>query len=279
MSTALITGASSGLGKGCARAFHRHGWNVVATMRNPEVDPAIGEGRGIRYFAMDVANEDSVHNAVDAAIANYGQIDLAINNAGIGITGLFEATSEREINAIFDVNLYGPMRVCRAILPHMRGIGRGVIANVTSAAGVLGMPLTTAYTASKFALEGFSEALSYELLSQNIVVKIVELGGIGGSRFSASSAERSRALSVIDDYSAFVAEAQRMFQMIAKATPAHADVIAESIFAAVTDGSDQLRYVVTEDVAPLIRLRRESSEERFMDTMRNRLPGRNRKGS
>lgn len=248
-------------------------------MRNPEVDPAIGEGRGIRYFAMDVANEDSVHNAVDAAIANYGQIDLAINNAGIGITGLFEATSEREINAIFDVNLYGPMRVCRAILPHMRGIGRGVIANVTSAAGVLGMPLTTAYTASKFALEGFSEALSYELLSQNIVVKIVELGGIGGSRFSASSAERSRALSVIDDYSAFVAEAQRMFQMIAKATPAHADVIAESIFAAVTDGSDQLRYVVTEDVAPLIRLRRESSEERFMDTMRNRLPGRNRKGS
>lgn len=274
MKTVLITGASSGLGMGCAHVFHRKGWNLVATMRNPKVDPEIGEQGNVLYAPLDVSSEESVRFAIDAAISQFGQIDVVINNAGYGITGLFEATPETDIRSLFDINVYGPMRVCRAVLPHMRRNGGGVVANVTSAAGVFAMPMGSAYTASKFALEGFSEALSYELLSQNVVVKIIEPGGIGGSNFMATCQDRSKDFPVLPEYAEFMTQMQGMFRSMAAAVPLHADLIAESVHAAVTDGTDRLRYVVTEDIEPLVRMRRETSEEVFMNSMRNRLPGR-----
>src|SRR5262249_33048223 len=154
----LITGTSSGYGKATAQLFLDRGWNVVATMRQPnQANQAIfsGPAERLRVLPLDVADPDSISDAINGGIAAFGAIDAIVNNAGIGLLSAFELTPESVLREIFETNTFGVMSVCRAVIPHMRERGKGVIINVTSSAGIAPMPLVAIYTASKCAVEGF----------------------------------------------------------------------------------------------------------------------------
>lgn len=274
MRAVLITGTSSGLGRSCVESFAARGWNVIATMRDPSRGPDFRTAGNVTVLRLDVTDPDSIATAVAAGVECYGGVDVLLNNAGCGISGVFEGLPAAAEEHAFAVNLFGPMRMIRAMLPHFRERGGGTIVNVTSAAGVFGLPATAIYTASKFALEGFSEALSYELLSQNIVVKIVEPGGMAGTRFVENAADWNRRCLPIGSYAGFAASTARMFAAMGSRPATPVRLVADRIFEAATDETDRLRYFPTEDVRPLLELRRGSSEEAFMRHMRAILPGR-----
>jgi NAD(P)-dependent dehydrogenase (short-subunit alcohol dehydrogenase family) len=184
--TVLVTGASSGIGRATAELFANRGWNVAATMRAPETSDLAASSDRIRLFRLDVTDPRSVAAAVDEVIAAWGRIDVLVNNAGYGLIGLFEEMSEDQIRRLLDTNVVGVMNVTRAVLPHMRAQKSGRIINVASAAGRFTLPLYTLYCASKWAVEGFSEALGFELAQHGITVKIVEPGAIRSEFFGRS---------------------------------------------------------------------------------------------
>ncbi|WP_395831178.1 SDR family NAD(P)-dependent oxidoreductase [Archangium violaceum] len=273
--TVLITGASSGFGKATAELFAARGWNVIATMRTPRELP------GTFVTRLDVEKPETIRAAVDAGLAKFRRIDAVVNNAGYGLSGVFELTPDEKVREQFEVNVFGVMNVVRAVLPHFRENKGGCIVNVSSGAGVFGLPLISLYTASKFALEGFSESLSYELGALGIRVKLVEPGGVTSTRFVERSAKEASALpGDVRDYAAFVSAANQVFAAMRAsrgvdkaATPEH---VAEVIFEATNDASDRLRYVATNDILPLVEARRQTSETEYMAFMRThfgpRLP-------
>src|ERR1700754_3363976 len=200
--TVLITGASSGIGRAASLHFAKQGWNVMATMRHPEKETELGQLPNMLVTKLEVTDPASIKTAIEKGIAQFGQIDALVNNAGYGQQGLFEAISTAEIQAQFDVNVFGLMHVTRAILPHFRANKAGTIVNVSSGAGRFTVPLISIYSASKYAVEGFSEALAYELASQNIKVKLVEPGYVPTPFYE--KAEKTFALDPsLTDYKAF----------------------------------------------------------------------------
>ncbi|HEY4318261.1 MAG TPA: SDR family oxidoreductase [Herbaspirillum sp.] len=273
--TVLITGCSSGFGKTCAALFAARGWNVIATMRRPEAfdDSALAALDNVLIARLDVQDPAGIAAAVAAGIARFGRIDTLINNAGYGLFGIFESTPGEKIAEQFGVNVFGVMNVTRALLPHFRTNGGGTILNISSGAGVFTLPMLSMYCASKFALEGFSEALSYELLSQNIVVKIVEPGGVLSTSFGDRSGQEAAANAAIDDYADFSANTLEVFAGLRGQRLASEQDVAEVIYAAATDGTPRLRYVATDDIRPLVEARRGSSEEAYIELMRSRFMG------
>ena len=270
--TVLITGASSGFGKSAARLFASQGWNVVATMRTPTAATDLADLRNVLVTRLDVQDRESIDRAIDAGIERFGKIDVLVNNAGFSLFGVFESIPRAKIQEQFDVNLFGVMDVTRAVLPHFRRNKAGVIVNVGSGAGVFGLPMISLYNASKFALEGFSESLSYELLSQNIVVKIVEPGGVVTTEFGARmTSEASQILPAPKEYDGFIAGTLKVFDGLRAARLATSEDVAQVILDAASDGSDRLRYVATKDIEPLVKARRESSEDEYITMMRSRF--------
>ncbi|MFT3767610.1 MAG: SDR family oxidoreductase [Minicystis sp.] len=268
-STVLITGASSGFGRVTAHHFAREGWNVIATMRSPDAAGDLAGLPGVLVTRLDVTDPASVEAAVAEGTARFGGIDVVVNNAGFGLFGVFEGTARERVREQFDVNVFGVMEVVRAVLPGMRARRRGVIINVSSGAGVFALPMISLYNASKFALEGFSEALSYELASQGITVKIVEPGGVLETDFGRRSGEEAARTAPPADYADFLQGAMRVFEGLrANRTLGTSADVAQVIFDAATDGTDRLRYVATKDIEPLVRLRRETSESEYMEKMR-----------
>ncbi len=272
--TVLITGASSGFGKTTALHFAREGWNVVATMRRPAAGEDLARLPNVFVTRLDVQDPLSAAVAVDIGIARFGRIDAVVNNAGFGLFGLFEATPREKIQEQFDVNVFGVMEVTRAILPHFRKNRSGVILNVGSGAGVFTLPMLSLYCASKFALEGFSEALSYELASQGIVVKMIEPGGVVSTKFGERSGAEAAQNAEIADYAPFVAQTNAVFAGLRASRVATEEDVAKVIFGAATDGTDRLRYVATEDIQPLVKARRETSEDEYIALMRGRFAAR-----
>lgn len=266
--TILITGASSGFGKATARLFAQQGWNVVATMRRPELEQNLQRFPNVFVTRLDVQNPTSIAVAVDVGIARFGRIDAVVNNAGFGLFGLFEATPREKIMEQFEVNVFGVMDVTRALLPHFRENKSGLILNIGSGAGVFTLPMLSLYCASKFALEGFSESLAYELASQNIVVKMIEPGGVVSTNFGRRSGTESAGNAPLPDYDGFVARTQAVFAGLRASRTATEDEVAQVIYAAATDGTDRLRYVATDDIKPLVQARRETSEEHYAAFMR-----------
>ncbi|KAJ7151663.1 short-chain dehydrogenase reductase SDR [Mycena filopes] len=246
-------------------------------MRNPTPEHELVKLDDPRMFVrrLDLQDFASIQPAVDAGIAKFGTIDVLLNNAGYGQSGLFEAIPREKIQEQFDVNLFGLMDVTRALLPHFRSNGGGGVINVSSAAGFWSLPMTSIYNASKFALEGFTEALSYELASQNIFVKSVvpHGGGVHSTNFLSrwkaevpASSSSSSDLSSYREFEAHIGESFR--KMIAGASISSADV-AETIRTAATDGTDQLRYFIGNDTRGFLKARYESeSDEEYMQRMR-----------
>lgn len=269
--TVLITGCSSGFGKTATHYFVRQGWNVVATMRNVDDGKELAELDGVLVTRLDVQDPVSIETAIEAGIAKFGRIDALVNNAGYGLFGIFEATSPEKIQEQFDVNVFGVMSVTRAILPHFRTNKAGVIINVSSGAGVFALPMISLYCASKFALEGFSEALSYELSGLGIIVKVVEPGGVISTKFGERSGAEAGQAQSSADYDPFVQASHALFEGMRGQRLATEEDVAKVIFEAATDGSDQLRYVATDDIKPLVQARRETSEAEYIQLMRSKF--------
>src|SRR4051794_27702926 len=175
--TWLITGAGRGMGVEFARAALAVGHNVVATGRNPDtVRAAVGDHENLLVTALDVTNAHSAEDAVAAAVERFGRIDVLLNNAGSFLAGFFEELTTEQVRAQIETNLFGPMTVTRAVLPVMRRQHSGLVISISSGAGVIGGASASAYSASKFALEGWMESLAGEVQPFGIRTMIVEPG-------------------------------------------------------------------------------------------------------
>ncbi len=269
--TVIITGCSTGLGRTSAIDFARKGWNVVTTMRDPDSATGFSGLDNLLVTRLDVQDVVSIRTALIAGISRFGSIDVLVNNAGFGLFGVFESTPVEKIREQFDVNVFGVMDTTRAILPHFRERREGLIINVSSGAGIFTLPMLSLYCSSKFALEGFSESLSYELASQNIGVKIIEPGGVVSTDFGKRSGDEAAQNHPPPSYAGFVAHTNDFFQKLRSTRTATEQDVADVIFAAATDGSSRLRYVATEDIKPLVRYRRETSEEAYLAFMRSQF--------
>jgi NAD(P)-dependent dehydrogenase (short-subunit alcohol dehydrogenase family) len=179
---AIVTGASSGIGLRTVAALAADGWHVVATARDPAGSPELGavaaDHERVETAVLDVTDEASVDGAVARVLGNHGRVDLLVNNAGVGHRGTIEQLSVEEFAATMDVNFYGVVRSTKAVLPAMRAAGSGRIITVTSMNGVIGMPFSDAYNASKFAVEGLMEGLSPVASAFGIHVSVLEPGPV-----------------------------------------------------------------------------------------------------
>ena len=169
---AVVTGASSGIGLATARALDRDGYRVFGTSRKPMPDTP----DGIAMLVCDVTNNESVQNAIDEVLIRAGRIDLLVNNAGIGLLGGAEESSAAQAKAIFDVNVFGIMRMTNAVLPVMRHRRKGRIINISSILGLIPAPYNALYASTKHAIEGYSESLDHEARTQGIRIVLVEPG-------------------------------------------------------------------------------------------------------
>lgn len=237
----LITGSSSGIGKATALYFAERGWQVVATMRTPAKAPKELQVHGsIALISLDVTDNTSIDTAIRDTITRFGKIDAVVNNAGYGAVGAFEAASDEQIRRQFDTNVFGVMNVVRGILPHFRARKQGAIINVASMGGRITFPIYSIYHGTKWAVDGFSESLQYEVAQFGIRVKIIEPGAIKTDFYDRSmDVLRKEGLS---DYDHYVNVAFKNSQAEGEKAPGP-EVVAKTIFTAATDNSTRLRYV------------------------------------
>ncbi len=268
MKTVLITGTSSGYGKASVERFLQQGWNVVATMRKP-APGVFAPSERLSVVALDVTNEASIAKALDEGLQAFGKIDVLVNNAGIGLFSAFEATPMATVRELFETNTFGVMAVTQAVIPLMREQGAGSIVNVSSSVCFAGMPLVAPYAASKFAIEGFTEALFYELDAFGLRVKLVEPGYGPGTSFTANGMARMDGL-IPPDYQDYAGQLMQAFANPGAVTVA--EQVAEGIFAAANDASDRLRFPAGPDSEHLANARWNSStDEQFLAGMRSML--------
>ena len=261
MKTIVITGASSGIGKASAAYFAAQGWAVAATMRRPERETELNAVDGVSLYALDVTDERSIASAVRAILGDHETVDVVLNNAGYGLAGPFEAASVEEVKRQFDTNLFGLMSVTRAFLPHFRERRSGLFLNVSSIGGRVTFPFISLYHSTKWAVEGFSESLSYELSVLGIRVKIIEPGGVktdfGGRSLAVASREG------LTDYDDSFAAFQKNSTAMAEGGSS-AEYAAEAIFSAAVDESDRLRYLVGADAEAIYEQRTTHGDDAFI---------------
>ncbi len=260
--TVLITGCSSGFGKAAALRFGDAAWNVVATMTNTEAwsEPP---SENLLVLPLDIRDDVSIRVALARSIERFGRVDCVVNNAGMGLFSVFEATPIETVRALFETNVFGAMRVMQAVLPHFRGNGGGRIVNVSSSSAIVPEPLLSVYSASKWAIDGFTESVRHELATQNIVVKLVEPGLVKETNFIQRALETSQVVPVPPTYRAYADQIAQMYLGPSPFRLSTAMDIADAIFAAATDDTDQLRYNVGEDSMTLAHMRRETSEAEY----------------
>ncbi len=266
--TVLITGASTGIGRATAQLFQQQGWNVVATMRSPEKSPELSDLPNVLCLPLDVTKADTIQTAIDLAIAKFGTIDAVINNAGYALIGAFEACEMADIRGQFETNVFGLMEVTRAILPHFRLREQGILVNVASIGGRVAFPVYSPYHATKWAVDGFSESLQYELRQFNIKVKIIEPGAIKTDFYSRSiSVAKKAGLTAYDNY--IQKTLPKMDRAGENGSPP--EVTAKVIYRAVTDGSWKLRYPAGGNAGLLLGLRKLLPDALFTALMRKSL--------
>lgn len=237
--TVFITGSSSGIGKASVKYFAQKGWNVAATMRDPSKEKELNTLENVKLFTLDVTNSESIQKVIADAIECFGGIDVIVNNAGYGGVGIFEAAQKEQIQRQFDTNVFGVMNVIREILPYFRKRKEGCIINISSIAGFVTFPIYSIYNASKFALEGFTEALQFEIRPFNIRVKNIEPGAIK-TDFYARSQDLFKKEG-LTDYDNYAQIAFANTQKVGNDAPGP-DVVVKKIYQAATDTTYRLRF-------------------------------------
>ena len=266
--TIFVTGSSSGLGRATARLFASKGWKVIATMRNPNRESQLSKISGVVLLPLDVTNRQQIESAAAAAIAA-GGVDVVFNNAGYGMAGPLEGSTDEQIVRIVDTNLMGAIRTTKAFIPHFREKRAGMFINTTSIGGLMTVPFNSLYHATKWALEGWSESMAFELNPLGIGMKTIEPGGMKTDFFT-----RSFEVGKHSDYNAMVDKVMSVItdpkQMETYSPP---EQIAEVVYQAATDGKDQLRYVAGADAEATYAARLRLGDEAFRKALRQQFFG------
>ena len=267
---ALVTGSSSGIGYETALLLARNGFHTCATMRNTEKSESLRkiaekEKLPIRFVKLDIDDVDSVDRAIGEIEKELGKIDVLINNAGYGLVGGFEDLAPDEIRQQFETNLFGVIRVIQRVLPGMRTRRNGIIVNISSGAGIVGFPCMSGYVSTKFALEGLSESIAYELLPFGIKVIIIEPGVIK-TDFVRNSVTSKRALNESSAYFDILGKIRENLILMQEHATSPADV-AKIIFDAINHREPNLRYVVGNDIAMVAEAKRNLPEAEFRKMM------------
>jgi NAD(P)-dependent dehydrogenase (short-subunit alcohol dehydrogenase family) len=270
----VVTGSSSGIGYETALILARNGFKTYATMRNIEKGVSLNsiaekENLFIKIVQLDVTDQSSVKNAVETIHDESGKIDVLINNAGYGLVGALEDVSMEEIKSQFETNFYGLIRVTQAVLPIMRNQGSGKIVNISSGAGRFGFPTGSIYVSTKFAVEGLSESLAYEVEPFGIKIILVEPGVIKTNFFNASNTTKKS----LNPNSPYFKMYQNMGSGFSKmiengSTP---DVVAKTVLEAISNDTPKLRYLAGNDVKQLLEGKTNMSDEDFFNMMKQNM--------
>lgn len=271
---AVVTGSSSGIGYETALMLARNGFLTYATMRNLNKSESIKsiaakENLPIRITQLDVTDDVSINNAVQALLSETRRIDVLVNNAGYVLDGAFEHLSLDEIKAQYETNVFGLIRTTQAVLPTMRKQKSGIIVNISSAAGRFGYPGGSAYISTKFAVEGLSESMAYELEPFGIKVIIIEPGVIRTNIFnSVVVAKKSQ-----DSNSPYTQITQKMassFEGMMK-NASSPELVAKVVLEAVTNQNPNLRYLAGKDIEASMEAKRSMSDGEFFKMMKQKL--------
>jgi NAD(P)-dependent dehydrogenase (short-subunit alcohol dehydrogenase family) len=272
---ALVTGSSSGIGYETSLALARDGFLTFATMRNlnkaEDINSATTkENLPIRIKQLDVTDDVSVKNAVEAISSETGgRIDVLVNNAGYGLNGAFEDLAMDEIKAQYETNVFGLIRTTQALLPIMRKQKSGIIVNISSGAGRFGFPGGSAYVSTKFAVEGLSESLSYEVEPFGIRVVIVEPGVIR-TNFGNGLVIAKKSQDPNSPYSYIMQKMSSGFEELMK-NSSSPDLVAKVVLDAAKNENPNLRYLAGNDVEQWLRSKRNMSDEEFYKIMKQNL--------
>lgn len=264
--TIFITGASTGLGKATAKLFQSKGWNVIGTMRNPEKETELNQLENVILLPLDVTNPEQIKTTAAKAISLY-PVDVVFNNAGYGLTGALEALTDEQISKQINTNLLGVLRVTKEFIPHFREKKGGLFISTTSMGGLFGFPLHSIYHATKFAIEGWSESMSFELGIHNIGIKTIAPGGIA-TDFIGRSLDRSSHPEYLGIENKLFSTIDGMMEMASTA-----EQIAEVVYEAATDQKDQIRYLAGEDAKAMYARRLEIGSEEFRKEIKKQTLG------
>lgn len=271
MKTILITGASTGIGRATAIYFQEKGWNVIATMRTPEKEEELSKLDNVLVSKLDVTDLDSINNTIKVGIEKFGKIDVLVNNAGYGAYGPLETFPRENIVRQFNTNVIGLLDVTKAILPHFRENKEGVLINISSVGGKVTFPFGALYHGTKFAVEGITESLAFELGKIGIKTKIVEPGTIatdfGGRSFDYQIDEsipeyKAMGDTLMQGIAALQADGERA---------SHPSVVAGVIYEAATDGTNQLRYTAGKDAEMFLSPRKSMSDEAYIEAVKQQF--------
>ena len=264
MKTIFITGASTGLGKATAKLFASKGWKVIATMRKPENEKELNLIDNITLLPLDVTNLAQIKETTQKAIA-LGNIDVVFNNAGYGLIGPLESTTDEQLVRQLNTNILGVIRVTQAFIPYFREKQNGLFISTTSIGGLITFPFSSVYHATKWALEGWSESMAFELKKIGVGIKTVSPGGIK-TDFLGRSADMS-------SHPAYEKWVEKLFAGISEDNFTPAEQIAAVVYEAATDGKDKLRYVAGEDAKALYSQRLQVGDEEFRKQMEQTFLG------
>jgi len=264
MKTIFITGASAGLGKATAKLFQTNGWKVIATMRSPKKEQELSKLPNVTLLPLDVTNVDQINATVKHALS-LGDIHVVFNNAGYSLVGPLEACTDDQIASQINTNLMGVLRVTKAFIPYFREKQDGLFITTTSVCGFSSNPLSCVYNATKWALEGWAESISYDLAQFNIRIKSVAPGGIK-SNFS-------HVMDVASDpaYDDLFKKLNTLFNDGSLIEFTEPEAIAEVVYEAATDGKDQLRYQAGNDAVRIYHDRQQNGTEAFRIGLTRRL--------
>jgi short-subunit dehydrogenase len=273
---ALVTGSSSGIGFETSILLAKSGFYTFATVHKLEgqgsrqiIDITKKENLPLEVVQLDVDSDESVIDTINKIVNKNNRIDIIVNNAGYALGGALEETSMEEMRKQFETNFFGAVRVMQAAIPFMRSQRSGKIINITSMGGRISIPLSAFYHGSKFALEGVSESLQYELESFGIKVILIEPGAVG-SNFWKSIKIANKATSPNSPYTQLAANMSKTFKKMEE-NAMHPSEVAKTILDAVTSDDPQLRYVVGNDAIKTIEARKNMSDREFGNLIKNQF--------
>jgi NAD(P)-dependent dehydrogenase (short-subunit alcohol dehydrogenase family) len=273
---AVVTGSSSGIGLETSLTLARNGFYTYATMRKLEeaksralIQTAKNEKLPLQVTELDVDNDKSVTNAIDTIIEERKRIDVLVNNAGYALGGALEETSMDEIKSQFETNFFGSVRTMQAVLPIMRKQKTGKIVNLTSVLGRIAIPLSSPYHASKFAFEGLSESIQYELEPFGIKIILIEPGAVGSNFWKNIKIAKSSS-NTNSPYAQLTSQTIKAFNGLQQ-NAMNISEVTKTILDAVTSDDPQLRYLVGKDAANLIEAKKNMSDKEFGDLIKKQF--------